>query len=95
MEGLDVRKISQLKQILSLIEDSFPVDQLYVDYASSPKEFKTKHSDEELEELALSYLENFAGIGFEINDIALLLEKNAPFSDYRRDWESYLKTSKE
>lgn len=95
MEGLDVRQISQLKQILSLIEDSFPVDQLYVDYASSPKEFKTKHTDEELEELALSYLENFAGIGFEINDIALLLEKNAPFSDYSRDWESYLKTSKE
>ena len=95
MEGLDVRQTSQLKQILILIEESFPVDQLYVDYASSPKEFKTKHTDEELEELALSYLENFSNIGFEISDITLLLEKNAPFSDYSRDWESYLKTSKE
>ena len=95
MEGLDVRQTSQLKQILNLIEESFPVDQLYVDYASSPKEFKTKHTDEELEALALSYLENFSNIGFKISDITLLLEKNAPFSDYSKDWESYLKTSKE
>ena len=66
-----------------------------MDYASSPKEFKTKHTDEELEALALSYLENFSNIGFKISDITLLLEKNAPFSDYSKDWESYLKTSKE
>jgi len=95
MEGLDDRQNSQLRQILGLIEESFPIDQLHVEYASSPKDFKTKHTDEELEALALSYLENFSNIGFEISDIALLLEKNAPFSDYSRDWESYLKILKE
>lgn len=93
MEGLDNRQACQLKQILSLIEESFPIDQLHVDYASSPKDFKTKHTDEELEQLAISYLNNFSDQDLQNNMdvVASLFETNEPYSSYKGQWIVFLK----
>ena len=97
MEGLDDRQAGQMKQILSLIEESFPLDQLHVDYASSPKEFKTKHTDEELEGLAKKYLENFLQTDLQGSTDILVsfFELNEPYSNYQGDWSNFLNNLKD
>lgn len=92
MEGLDDKQSSQLKQILGLIEESFPIDQLHVEYASSPKDFKTKHTDKELEELALGYLKDFADLDLRANIdmVAAFFKVNEPYSDYKGEWMNFL-----
>lgn len=97
MQGLDKKQTSQLTQILGLIEESFPIDQLYVDYASSPKEFKTKHTDKELEKLAEEYLENFLQTDFQgsVNILVSFFEVNEPYSNYQGNWLKFLTNLKD
>ena len=77
---------------MGLIEESFPIDQLHVDYASSPKDFKTKHTDKELEVLALSYLENFAELDLQnnVDIITSFFKTNEPYSNYQNNWLDFL-----
>lgn len=97
MEGLDDRQTSQLRQILNLIENSIPLDQLHVEYAASPKNFKTKYTDEELEQLAISYLNNFSDQDLQNNMdvVASLFEMNEPYSSYKGQWIDFLKELEE
>ena len=92
MEGLDDRQANQLRQILNLIEDSIPLDQLHVEYAASPKDFKTKHTDEELEQLAINYLNNFSDLDLHTNIdiVASFFKVNEPYSNYRGEWIDFL-----
>ena len=65
---LEPSQSNQLKDVLRLIENSFPVDQFYSEYAAAPKDFKTKLTDQETEALAIDYLKNFADMWMEIGN---------------------------
>ncbi|MEK6199312.1 MAG: ATP-binding protein [Psychrobacter sp.] len=90
LESLDSSQSGQLNELIRLVEQSFPIDQLYVDYANSPTEFKTKHTDEELESLAISYLDNFSDMQLDLSIIAGFFELTEPYSNYKGSWNLFL-----
>ena len=90
LESLDSSQSGQLNELIRLVEQSFPIDQLYVDYANSPTEFKTKHTDEELESLAISYLDNFSDMQLDLSIIAGFFELTEPYSNYKGNWNLFL-----
>ncbi|WP_238034275.1 ATP-binding protein [Psychrobacter sp. Ps4] len=81
---------SQLKDVIALIEKSFPVDQFYSEYAAAPKDFKTKLTDKEIEALAIDYLKNFADMNLDISLIKSFLETSEPYCNYQGDWQLFL-----
>ncbi len=92
LEGLDPCQANQLSEVIKLIEQSFPADQFYAEYGASPKDFKIKLSDKEIEELALDYLEKFTDMNLDISIIKSFFESNEPYCNYQGDWQLFLKT---
>ena len=90
MTELEPSQSSQLKNVIALIEKSFPVDQLYSEYAAAPKDFKTKLTDQEVEELAIDYLSNFADMNLDISLIKSFLDTSEPYCNYQGDWQLFL-----
>ena len=81
---------NQLKDVLRLIENSFPADQFYSEYAASPKDFKTKLTDQEIEASAIDYLKNFVDMNFDTVIIKSFLETSEPYCNYQGDWQLFL-----
>lgn len=93
LESLDSCKANQIKEVLKLIEQSFPADQFYAEYGASPKDFKLDLSDAELEESALNYLDNFADMNIDKHIVVSFFELNEPYCNYQGDWQLFLESN--
>lgn len=81
---------NQLQDVIRLIENSFPADQFYSEYAAAPKDFKTKLTDQEIETMAMDYLNNFADMNLDISLINSFLDTSEPYCNYQGDWQLFL-----
>lgn len=88
--NLSEHQNEQLKELMQMIQTCLPLDQIYADYASDPKSFKTQYNDEELEELALQRLANLDKTTLDIANIANFLKTTEPFNFYTKEWNEYL-----
>lgn len=87
---LEPSQSSQLQDVIKLIEQSFPADQFYSEYAAAPKDFKTKLTDQETEALASDYLKNFADMNLDTSLIKSFLDTSEPYCNYQGDWQLFL-----
>lgn len=92
-DTLNTDQVKQFEEILKLVEQSLPLDQLYVDYASSPKSFKTEYTSTELEELALQRLDSLDKEQLDKESVAIIFESSEPFNKYKKNWNDFLENN--
>lgn len=92
LAGLEPCQANQFNEVIKLIERSFPADQFYAEYGASPKDFKIKLSDKEIEILALDYLVKFTDMNLDTSIIKSFFELNEPYCNYQGNWQLFLKT---
>lgn len=80
----------QLMELMQMIQSCLPLDQIYADYASDPKSFKTQYNEKELEELALQRLVSLDKAILDIENIANFLKSTEPFNFYTKEWNKFL-----
>lgn len=94
LEELNARLAVQDKEILltliNIIQSCLPLDHIFADYASDPKSFKIKRTDDELEELVLKRLASIDSKTISTDTLAQILESTEPFNNYSKEWNLFL-----
>jgi len=90
---LDIETENNVKEILSLVESTLPLDSIFADLATEPESVKQDSvSEEQIKDYAEQYWNIMSAMGNGFDAIAEKFVQIEPFSRFAGFCESFIKT---
>lgn len=93
LTSLDIETENKVKEILSLVESTLPLDSIFADLATEPESVKQDSvSEEQIKDYAEQYWNIMSAMGNGFDAIAEKFVQTEPFSRFAGFCESFIKT---